>query len=192
MDTNKLEASYRKEIEGWKWSAIFKDCKEFTREENGEMSGHSFLGSVFSLYPSGKYYTFFASGNVTPCSACKGGGSAHQRPKDKRREAKWRRANKKARDIFTLLRKHGFGEERARHRGHMTWSNVQRFAHKPCQECNGRGSVEAAKDEIFTDVLEDVAAEKGGWIESGEGDPCDIFFAMPIESESEETEDADA
>ena len=35
----------------------------------------AFLGTVFSLYPSGKYYTPFACSNIEPCTRCKGDGS---------------------------------------------------------------------------------------------------------------------
>jgi hypothetical protein len=33
-----------------------------------------------------------------------------------------------------------------------------------------------------------VAEELGGWIESGEGDPTDIFFCRPVKETEEETE----
>jgi len=33
-----------------------------------------YLGSVFNVYPSGKYYQPFACGNLHPCPRCKGRG----------------------------------------------------------------------------------------------------------------------
>lgn len=33
----------------------------------------------------------------------------------------------------------------------------------------------------FWDTLEEVAGELGGWIESGEGDPCDTYFVRKEE-----------
>jgi hypothetical protein len=38
--------------------------------------------------------------------------------------------------------------------------------------------------------MEEAASEKGFWLESGEGDPCDLFLcrAVPEESETEESE----
>lgn len=36
----------------------------------------------------------------------------------------------------------------------------------------------------YWEQLEACASELGGWVESGEGDPTDIFFCMPAESES--------
>jgi hypothetical protein len=50
-----------------------------------------------------------------------------------------------------------------------------------CIKCNGYGTSEAYHDEIFGEVLEEVANENGGWIQSGEGDPCDLFFCISIE-----------
>ena len=41
------------------------------------------------------------------------------------------------------------------------------------------------KCELFWERLENVAEDLGGWIESGKGDPTDIFFCMPLESKSE-------
>lgn len=70
-----------------------------------------FLGTVFALMPSGKYYTPWANGNVT--------------------------------------------EE------------------------------EAETDELFTDALEAAAEKRGAWIESGEGDPCDLFLCRHAQEESE-------
>lgn len=39
-----------------------------------------------------------------------------------------------------------------------------------------------ARCERFWQNLDDVAADIGGWVESGEGDPLDIFFCIPIKS----------
>jgi hypothetical protein len=44
--------------------------------------------------------------------------------------------------------------------------------------CSNVDMEEAARDEIFREELESVAEEHGGWIESGEGDPCDLFFGI--------------
>ena len=44
-------------------------------EEDGRFERLLFLGTVFSLYPSGKYYTAWANSNVSPCPKCKGRGT---------------------------------------------------------------------------------------------------------------------
>lgn len=86
-----------------------------------------FLGSVFSIYPSGKYYTPWANSNVEVCNRCKGKG---------------------------------------------------------CDFCGYLGSREAFEDELFTEFLEEYA--DNCWIESGEGDPCDIFLVRLVKNNSEE------
>jgi len=43
-----------------------------------------------------------------------------------------------------------------------------------------------SKCERFWERLESAADELGGWIETGEGDPTDIFFCMPTETKDEE------
>ena len=189
-----LEAQYRKEIESWKWDAIIADAEisaEPGEDDDGQMIGRTFLGTVFGLYPSGKYYTPWASGNVAPCDACKGTARLRQSSKNRRKEKKWRKANERCKHGFAILRKRDMGETRMLRRGRMTWGNVQRFASKACPECAGRGSVEVACDEVFGEVLEAIAEENGGWIESGEGNACDVFFGMSVEAtEAEETADA--
>ena len=41
---------------------------------NDQIVASIWLGKCFALVPSGKYYTPFACGNVTPCNRCKGKG----------------------------------------------------------------------------------------------------------------------
>ena len=41
--------------------------------------------------------------------------------------------------------------------------------------CSNVTEEEANKDEAWFEALEAVASEYDGWVESGEGDPCDIF-----------------
>jgi len=50
---------------------------------------------------------------------------------------------------------------------------------------------EALKDEIYQEVLEDILEEQGLWSQSGEGDPCDVFFCKCLDriEEEEETEE---
>jgi hypothetical protein len=45
---------------------------------------------------------------------------------------------------------------------------------------------EGARDERWYDALEQAANKLGGWIESGEGDPLDLYFCRRIEGEEEE------
>ena len=90
-----------------------------------------YLGTVFSIMPSRKYYQPYACSNVDLCPRCKGKG---------------------------------------------------------CDYCGELGSREAHEDEMMQKYLEDFASEHDCWVESGEGDPCDLFLAKEIE----EDEDNDA
>lgn len=77
--------------------------------ENGDLECRAFLGTVFDMYPSGKYHTVWAQTNIT------------------------------------LL--------------------------------------EYIKDGAYSEALDTAAALYGGWIESGEGDPCDLFFCRIVDSD---------
>ena len=79
----------------------------------------TFVGTVFNVMPSGKYYMPWACSNVEPCNRCKGTG---------------------------------------------------------CDFCGHQGSREAFEDTLMIEALEEYAAKKGLAIESGEGDPCDLFL----------------
>lgn len=92
-----------------------------TWERDGELYKSEFLGTVFSIMPSGKYYQPFACSNVDMCTHCKGEG---------------------------------------------------------CDYCGHLGSREAYEDELMDDYLQEYASKAGAWVESGEGDPCDLFLVM--------------
>lgn len=51
----------------WNWEAEIKEClsNEAYCEPGSDPIHALFIGSVFSVMPSGKYWTYFASGNVT-------------------------------------------------------------------------------------------------------------------------------
>jgi hypothetical protein len=52
-----LTAHYTKQIQAYNWQAVLDDAAESCYiNENDEIEGKSFLGSVFSIMPSGKYY----------------------------------------------------------------------------------------------------------------------------------------
>lgn len=105
-----LRADYTQQIESANWEAIVKEACETTDEsDDGDgLIGRAFIGSVFSVMPSGKFY--------------------------------------------------------------MPWTTNQTWR-------------DIVKDELFMELLERKAGECGGWIESGEGDPCDLFFAMKFEDD---------
>lgn len=136
-----------------------------------------FLGTVFSLYPSGKFYTPWANSNLDLCEKCLGAGNfpAHRR---RRIAKKWRTKGNPQRfhrratvegltgDVPRLLRRAWYRSYR-RH--------VFKAMGPACPWCGGCGSREAYLDELFREKLEAEADERGYGVESGEGDPCDIF-----------------
>jgi len=86
---------YTKDLESaFDWQAIVKDCvhsavdaleyieldKRYMMDdaidESGNIVGRCYLGTVFALCPSGKYYMPWACSNVNPCPECHGDGHA--------------------------------------------------------------------------------------------------------------------
>ena len=60
--SEKLQQRYLKEIRDWDWPYIAADAKtnahdpEMREESDEQYIGRTFLGTVFALAPSGKYY----------------------------------------------------------------------------------------------------------------------------------------
>jgi hypothetical protein len=112
---------------GVNWDVVKEEMAQVPWEPTFDDDGEDrrvYLGTVMALYPSGKFYTPFAHGNVEICEACA-----------------------KAGDV-------------------------------PCDEtspCSGDDCCEACRDAKYRAALESEADEHGFFIESGEGDPCDIF-----------------
>jgi len=48
--------------------------------------------------------------------------------------------------------------------------------------CSNVSEEEASADEEFMEALEKVAEEHGMWVESGEGDPCDMFLCCQCDA----------
>ena len=52
-----LTKHYISEIENWDWKAVLKEAKSNCYlDEEEQVIGQCFLGTVFALFPSGKYY----------------------------------------------------------------------------------------------------------------------------------------
>ena len=100
-------ADYEADIRSWDWAGLEADAEPQEAgfgEEEGKRC--AFLGTVFALVPSGKFYTPWANSNVT--------------------------------------------------------------------------EAEADDDAGWYEALDQVAQEHGAWVESGEGDPCDLFVCWPL------------
>jgi DnaJ-class molecular chaperone len=168
-------------VRSWDWASIVDTARE--------NEGCFFLGTCFDLAPSGKYYTPFANSNVDACPRCKGDGRA-------RKLTPCERCKGTGKLPYAELAQYPFWQEELTKRGFKPGDDV------PCLQCDGKGQIlgeckycgglgsrEAYEDEVFYDELERQAEEHGGWIESGEGDPCDLFFGISVAEEESEDEE---
>ena len=137
--------------------------------------GRAFLGTVMLLTPSGKYYTPFANSNLEPCPGCNGKGEIrHDRRAKRRRDQQvlrlWRRFSKT----------YGYkGLWPQADQDRWVRASLQAQVLDPtCRSCNGCGSAEAHKDQLWRAAAEDALADYDAWLEEGEGDPCDLFVCV--------------
>jgi hypothetical protein len=156
---------------GIDWNAVRAELDGMDWEEvEDRFERHCFLGTVFRLYPSGKYYTPWACGNLNACDGCQGSG---QRRLRRRLLKKWKARQER---FNKLADKRGRGPNSWAHRHNRAWRYCHgRLAALTCQHCGGCGSREAYLDEQFSGALESEAEEHNLFITSGEGDPCDIL-----------------
>ena len=132
-----------------------------------------YLGTIFALTPSGKYYVPFACSNVAGCDSCKGEG---YHPVHKSRRVAKRRIARALLQRAKFEARKRVNEASAkrwiRERGAMrVW-----YAHGAvCTACNGSGSREAYLDELWRESAESALMTIGCYLENGEGDSCDLF-----------------
>ena len=166
---------------------VWKELQDEEPDEDGVV--RVFLGTVFSLYPSGKYYTPFANGNVAACPCCHGSGKDHS---VKRRIAKkWLAAESRKRRQW--VKTYGparaedgrWGWPEAVRKESDAWTRKTNRYKKGCARCGGLGSAEAHDDERWNELAEEALGKYGVSLSSGEGDPCDIIAEMTLESGDE-------
>lgn len=172
----------RQEINLEEWQAV----DEFTAAR------YYYLGTVFSLLPSGKYYTPWASSNVEPCSECDGTGSIPQskfhsgliflnrmRPPHyllpaERYDVAYEIVHKVRNWINRTIRKRKFAPLTIKLL--IALYKIEKpLAPVTCALCNGLGSAEVARDQEWYDLAHETLAEHDLSLEHGEGDPCDLF-----------------
>lgn len=149
---------------------------------DGSQVRRLYLGSVFSLMPSGKYYTPWACSNLDPCETCKGEGRVTAKRLKRRTIKKWATRHKRTMAKYARLNPHDLPWAQApdaallylhRQRGLF---RLRGFAPgSVCTACCGSGSREAHLDELWREVTESAFEAIGLSIEAGEGDPCDLF-----------------
>lgn len=127
--------------------------------------GDVWLGTIFALTPSGKYYAPFACSNVMGCKRCKGTGSVVNRKADPEVFAIADARN--AQLLAGLLATYGGwyrAEWPADKTAELEASRKVANDNKPtrtCEWCDGQGSHEAAKDADWWAALEQVAKSHG-------------------------------
>jgi hypothetical protein len=194
LDTSELKPGYDKyyqEIDAWNWDEVKKRCRDNPEEQDGEQVGMCFVGTVFNLTPSGKYYQPFACSNVKPCPRCKGAGTVHN---PRGRPTRSERAQRRSRQISKLLvAQYGHYAEwpaKPKARVDKLRAQVEKYNKDiTCPLCCGVGSYEAHLDEEWNKAFEDVASKHGCFVTGGEGDPCDLFVGYnmgPVEDLEEE------
>lgn len=147
---------------------------------NVQIVTSAYLGTIFGLTPSGKYYTPWAHSNVTPCPKCQGAGSrpnpradAEAHANATRARARWIRrmldagqnyqtASPEMRDALDRLR--------------ATLEKTQ--PEKTCPFCDGLGSREALLDQVWWEEAETRAEKLDATIHLGEDCPTDIYLTI--------------
>jgi hypothetical protein len=191
MPSEKAELERARALFNWD-----KVKAEAEKEEPYDGARLLFLGSVFSIMPSGKYYMPFACSNVDTCKVCDGSGSwRNKREPQAERLRLW----SEAADARAFLTAHAFKHFGGYVGGQWPRELSRTIAYidrvllltadtRTCRACDGTGSTDAAKDERFREALETIAEEHGGFITNGDGDATDLFFGLTVD-ESEEPEE---
>jgi hypothetical protein len=143
-----------------------------------------YLGTIFSLTPSGKIYMPFACSNVAgDCPVCKGEGSTKPRTGKRvrararaqqsafsRRTVKRNASSKVAREIYVQR------VAKARHAAFVRASTT-------CHACDGLGSISAARDERWNEALEELASSIDAYVDYYDDS---IFLAQSRDRVSDE------
>ena len=189
---------------GFNLEAIRAELDTETWEEDPEDDGREirrvFLGSVFSLTPSGKMYAPFACSNLSPCPTCKGTGRIIPRRYKRRTQKKHI-----ARHAYVLRRfdalfdgPDGMPSLGVQYRPNKraAYAFIDRQPKKyrmrgflpgtSCTACNGYGSREAWLDELWQEAAEEaINSIDGVYLSWEDGD------AFACESRDKEEEDED-
>jgi len=151
-----------------------EDWQESMFDDGQEQRG-AFLGTVFALCPSGKYYTPWANSNVDPCPVCNGKGTISPEWRDRLYYAI---QSFRQKVLYTRL------PTRV-----MVLTHPRFLMPVQCEHCGGSGSREAHLDELWYEKANDALSSVGLCLESGEGDPCDLFATEYRDRENGEGED---
>lgn len=201
-----LREKYLAQIRKWDWENFTWNAKQNAQSEDTVQNdmddnryGTCYLGSCLSLSPSGKYYTPWANSNVDECDQCGGKGTTKKLYKCTYCDGAGERSVGSfmcGAEDFETCRERLIATGLEPVSGSLTLFKCNvchgaRVMPHTCNRCGGLGSYEAYQDQEFYEALDQVAHEHGGWIESGEGDPLDTFFAMAVEASDEDAEEGE-
>ena len=162
------------------------DATPWEDRDYGEQERLCFLGTVFSLYPSGKYYQPWACSNVDPCPICHGSGNSNPRGNHRQRK-RWQARVRHCERVLGKRHLFGAGERCAHTSACRALTKAHVLLHIPtCFHCQGMGSREAYLDSVYQELLEREAEEHNLFITSGEGDPCDVLVGESRDVPKEE------
>lgn len=165
------------------WAQIAQECAE---------EGCIFLGTVFALTPSGKYYQPFACSNVNECPQCNGTGQTRKLYPCHYCADGWRTSPDQwggglFHDLVAgirVMREHVEDFVDLENMRVRCWvcnhpempENTPGFVTHDCNRCGGMGSHEAYQDQEWQRALDHICEKYGLYATSGEGDPCDYII----------------
>ena len=177
---------------GIDWAEIADEMKQADLELDDDEQGYGrrvYLGTVFRWYPSGKFYTAWASGNLAPCPRCEGFGDI---PNPDRDDAVWA-AGMEANHWLTAALIDAYGPWFGRGWPDDLEAALRRIRDQqratqpelPCPVCDGCGSEEAYRDDLWREAAEAEAEAHGYYLVNGDGDPCDLFVVEGFDPDDE-------
>lgn len=149
-----------------------------------------YLGTIFGITPSGKFYMPFACSNVAgDCPVCSGKGSIELRTGKRGRK----RAKRRCHDFSRGVVSRGFMDTPAANRYadrvRSYRHHAARTSDTTCIACDGTGSISAAHDERWYEALEKAAETIGCHVEH-----CDdsVFISECREKPEDETVESES
>ncbi len=175
------------------WALIQKELERSDWETDPEDPSYEkrtvWLGTIFGITPSGKFYVPFACGNVAgDCPVCNGEGSIRPRTGKRVRARAKRREHAFSKGVV----KRGFMGTPAANAYNARVSKYRmkafRVTNLTCTACNGHGSISAAKDERWNEALEKSAESIGAYVDHYDDS---VFIAQSREREDGDIRDDD-
>jgi Archaea-specific RecJ-like exonuclease, contains DnaJ-type Zn finger domain len=190
-----LYSKYYAQINSWNWNSIVINAKnnQYQDDDNEDcMIGSCCLGSMIN--PSGKFYMPFAYSNLDSCKSCNGTGINSRKVESchicNGTGKRYLKDCEKFPAILEWIKKDSIPVYDDFMGKYFICNLCQgkRYNSTTCKQCGGLGSNEAYNDQEFFSALDDIAEKHGGYITSGEGDPCDTYFCMSIDKDELESE----